>query len=124
MRDRGVVTSASTSDRRRYRVQLRRDEKVVAPRHRGPATTFGPPGGCTGAGIGPVPRGEEARRMTSSEQRTSTALVTGASRGFGRGIASALHATGIPVVAVARNAEPLASLRDELGDTITTVVAD
>jgi NAD(P)-dependent dehydrogenase (short-subunit alcohol dehydrogenase family) len=62
--------------------------------------------------------------MTSSDQTTSTALVTGASRGFGRGIASALHATGAPVVAVARNAELLASLRDELGGTLTTVVAD
>jgi NAD(P)-dependent dehydrogenase (short-subunit alcohol dehydrogenase family) len=60
--------------------------------------------------------------MTSSDQ--PTALVTGASRGFGRGIASALHAGGASVVAVARSAEPLASLRDERGGTFTTVVAD
>jgi NAD(P)-dependent dehydrogenase (short-subunit alcohol dehydrogenase family) len=43
--------------------------------------------------------------MTSSDQTVSTALVTGASRGFGRAIASALHAEGANVVAVARNAE-------------------
>ena len=57
-------------------------------------------------------------------QSGSTALVTGASRGFGRAIASALHATGVEVVAVARNGELLASLRDELDDALTTVVAD
>jgi NAD(P)-dependent dehydrogenase (short-subunit alcohol dehydrogenase family) len=62
--------------------------------------------------------------MTSSDQTTSTALVTGASRGFGRAIASALHAEGAEVVAVARNAERLAALRDELGGTLTTEVAD
>jgi NAD(P)-dependent dehydrogenase (short-subunit alcohol dehydrogenase family) len=62
--------------------------------------------------------------MTSSDQPTPTALVTGASRGFGRAIASALHAGGDAVVAVARNGELLASLRDDLGGTLTTVVAD
>lgn len=62
--------------------------------------------------------------MTSSHQAGSTALVTGASRGFGRAIASALHAAGADVVAVARSAELLASLRDEVGGTMTTVVAD
>jgi len=62
--------------------------------------------------------------MTSSDQTSSTALITGASRGFGRAIASALHAEGARVVAVARNAGLLASLRDELGGMLTTVVAD
>jgi NAD(P)-dependent dehydrogenase (short-subunit alcohol dehydrogenase family) len=62
--------------------------------------------------------------MTASDQTRSTALVTGASRGFGRAIASALHAQGTDVVAVGRNAEQLASLRRELGDTVTTEVAD
>jgi NAD(P)-dependent dehydrogenase (short-subunit alcohol dehydrogenase family) len=62
--------------------------------------------------------------MTSSDQTSSTALVTGASRGFGRAIASALHAEGAKVVAVARNAELLVSLRHELGGTLTTEVAD
>jgi NAD(P)-dependent dehydrogenase (short-subunit alcohol dehydrogenase family) len=62
--------------------------------------------------------------MTSSVHTGSTALVTGASRGFGRAIASALHAEGAKVVAVARDAEALASLRDEVGGPLTTVVAD
>jgi NAD(P)-dependent dehydrogenase (short-subunit alcohol dehydrogenase family) len=62
--------------------------------------------------------------MTSSDLTGSTALVTGASRGFGRAIATALHAGGANVVAVARNAELLASLRDELGGTLTPEVAD
>src|SRR5436190_14090754 len=62
--------------------------------------------------------------MTVSDQTPATALVTGASRGFGRAIASALYAEGVEVVAVARNAGLLASLREELGDRLTTVVAD
>jgi NAD(P)-dependent dehydrogenase (short-subunit alcohol dehydrogenase family) len=62
--------------------------------------------------------------MTSSVQTSSTALVTGASRGFGRAIAAALHGEGATVVAVARNAELLASLRHDLGGTLTTEVAD
>jgi hypothetical protein len=53
----------------------------------------------------------EAREMTSSDQTSSTALAIGASRGFGRAIASALHAEGAKVVAVARNAELLAGHR-------------
>src|SRR5437773_10866602 len=62
--------------------------------------------------------------MTVSDQTPATALVTGASRGFGRAIASALYAEGVEAVAVARNAGLLASLREELGDTLTTLVAD
>jgi NAD(P)-dependent dehydrogenase (short-subunit alcohol dehydrogenase family) len=50
--------------------------------------------------------------MTSSDQTSSTALVTGASRGFGRAIGTALHAAGAKVVAVDRSAELLASLQD------------
>jgi NAD(P)-dependent dehydrogenase (short-subunit alcohol dehydrogenase family) len=62
--------------------------------------------------------------MTSTDQIPSTALVTGASRGFGRAIATALCAGGAEVVAVARDAELLASLRRESGERLTTVVAD
>jgi NAD(P)-dependent dehydrogenase (short-subunit alcohol dehydrogenase family) len=62
--------------------------------------------------------------MTSPTPTGSTALVTGASKGFGRAIAAALHAKGATVVAVARDARMLASLRDELGDSLTPVVAD
>jgi NAD(P)-dependent dehydrogenase (short-subunit alcohol dehydrogenase family) len=42
--------------------------------------------------------------MARQELTGTTALVTGASRGFGRAIAVALHDAGANVVAVARNA--------------------
>ncbi len=54
----------------------------------------------------------------------TTAIVTGASRGFGRGIAAALSAAGAHVVGVARSSEQLHGVRDELGDTFTAVAAD
>ncbi|GAB3568709.1 SDR family oxidoreductase [Amycolatopsis endophytica] len=54
----------------------------------------------------------------------TTALVTGASRGFGRGIAAALAEAGAHVVGVARDRDRLAALRDLLGDAFTPVVAD
>jgi NAD(P)-dependent dehydrogenase (short-subunit alcohol dehydrogenase family) len=54
----------------------------------------------------------------------TTAIVTGASRGFGRAIAAALSAAGAHVVGVARNSAHLDELRDELGDTFTPVAAD
>ncbi|MBV8861396.1 MAG: SDR family oxidoreductase [Mycobacterium sp.] len=53
-----------------------------------------------------------------------TAIVTGASRGFGRAIAAALSAAGTHVVGVARSSARLDELRDELGDTFTPVAAD
>jgi NAD(P)-dependent dehydrogenase (short-subunit alcohol dehydrogenase family) len=62
--------------------------------------------------------------MTDSNETGSTALVTGASRGFGRAIASALHAGGARVVAVARSADQLEALHGELGDRLIPVVAD
>ena len=62
--------------------------------------------------------------MASSDLSGTTTLVTGASRGFGRGIAAALHQAGADVVAVARNAEDLQQLRADLGGSLTTVAAD
>ncbi len=53
-----------------------------------------------------------------------TAVVTGASRGFGRAIASALVATGTRVVGIARGEQELRAVRTELGDGFTPVVAD
>ncbi|MBB4687839.1 SDR family NAD(P)-dependent oxidoreductase [Amycolatopsis jiangsuensis] len=53
-----------------------------------------------------------------------TALVTGAGRGFGRGIATALSKAGASVVGVGRDQAHLAELRTELGDTFTPIVAD
>ena len=53
----------------------------------------------------------------------STAIVTGASRGFGRGIAAALAAAGAHVVGVARGGAQLDTLRGELAG-FTPVTAD
>src|SRR5262249_17744141 len=54
----------------------------------------------------------------------TTAIVTGASRGFGRAIATALSAAGAEVIGVARNRALLEQVRSQLGDTFTPVVAD
>lgn len=54
----------------------------------------------------------------------TTAIVTGASRGLGRAIASALSAAGAQVVGVARTGDLLEEVRGELGDTFTPVIAD
>jgi NAD(P)-dependent dehydrogenase (short-subunit alcohol dehydrogenase family) len=62
--------------------------------------------------------------MTTSDLSGTTALVTGASRGFGRGIAVALCGAGAHVVAVARSAERLEELRAEVGGSLTAVAAD
>jgi NAD(P)-dependent dehydrogenase (short-subunit alcohol dehydrogenase family) len=53
-----------------------------------------------------------------------TTVVTGASRGFGRGIATALVEAGGNVVGLARTAEPLRELGDDLGPAFTGVVGD
>jgi len=54
----------------------------------------------------------------------TTAVVTGASRGFGRAIATALSAAGAQVVGVARTAALLDEVRSELGAAFVPVVAD
>jgi NAD(P)-dependent dehydrogenase (short-subunit alcohol dehydrogenase family) len=62
--------------------------------------------------------------MSEAPLAGSTALVTGASRGFGRGIATALRDAGARVVGVARERGPLADVRAELGEPFTAVAAD
>ncbi len=52
------------------------------------------------------------------------ACVTGASSGLGRRAVVALAAAGAQVVGVARRAEVLESLRDEIGDACAIVAAD
>lgn len=47
-----------------------------------------------------------------------TALVTGAGRGIGRAVAEALHGAGATVIGVARTADDLVSLADDLGERI------
>ncbi|MHA6621205.1 SDR family oxidoreductase [Pseudonocardia sp. DLS-67] len=53
-----------------------------------------------------------------------TAVVTGASRGFGRAIAAALVAAGTGVVGIARDERALRTVRDELGAGFAFVAAD
>jgi NAD(P)-dependent dehydrogenase (short-subunit alcohol dehydrogenase family) len=62
--------------------------------------------------------------MSTAKLTHSTAIVTGASRGFGRAIASELVAQGARVVGVARNANQLDELTTELGERFTAVVGD
>jgi NAD(P)-dependent dehydrogenase (short-subunit alcohol dehydrogenase family) len=52
------------------------------------------------------------------------AVVTGASSGFGARFAQVLHAAGATVVLVARRADRLKALTDELGDRSMFVTAD
>jgi NAD(P)-dependent dehydrogenase (short-subunit alcohol dehydrogenase family) len=54
----------------------------------------------------------------------NTALVTGAGRGFGRAIATALSRTGLNVVGIGRDRSRLAEVQAELGGSFTPVVAD
>jgi NAD(P)-dependent dehydrogenase (short-subunit alcohol dehydrogenase family) len=63
-------------------------------------------------------------RMSVQELSDVTALVTGASRGFGRGITIALAGAGASVVGVGRDRGRLAELRAQLGDSFTPVAAD
>jgi NAD(P)-dependent dehydrogenase (short-subunit alcohol dehydrogenase family) len=62
--------------------------------------------------------------MSEHEIAGATALVTGASRGFGRSIATALSQAGAQVVGVARDRAALEDLRSELGGSFTAVSAD
>lgn len=53
-----------------------------------------------------------------------TAVVTGASRGFGRAIATALVTAGTDVVGVARGEQGLQAVRTALGERFVPVIAD
>jgi NAD(P)-dependent dehydrogenase (short-subunit alcohol dehydrogenase family) len=62
--------------------------------------------------------------MSTQDFAGTTALVTGASGGFGRGIATALAQAGANVVGVARDPGRLEELRGQLGSAFTAVAAD
>ena len=62
--------------------------------------------------------------MPMHELSGTTALVTGASRGFGRAIAVALSKHGAHVAGVARDPGRLEELHQQLGGTFTPVAAD
>lgn len=62
--------------------------------------------------------------MPDNEPAGATALVTDASRDFGRGITAALSRAGAQVAGVARDRSPLEELSAELGGSFTAVTAD
>ena len=62
--------------------------------------------------------------MTAQQLEGRSTLVTGASRGFGRAIATALAQAGAQVAGVARDGGRLAELRAELGSGFIPVAAD
>jgi NAD(P)-dependent dehydrogenase (short-subunit alcohol dehydrogenase family) len=62
--------------------------------------------------------------MPDNELAGVSALVTGASRGFGRGIATALGKAGARVTGVARDRGALEELAAELGESFTPAAAD
>lgn len=62
--------------------------------------------------------------MSSSRQSQTTAVVTGAGRGFGSAIAAALIDRGHQVVGVARTAGALADVHRRWGAAFVPVVAD
>jgi NAD(P)-dependent dehydrogenase (short-subunit alcohol dehydrogenase family) len=54
----------------------------------------------------------------------TTAVVTGASRGFGRGVSAALSDAGVRVIGVARTGSDLDEVREALGDNFIPVPGD
>jgi NADP-dependent 3-hydroxy acid dehydrogenase YdfG len=62
--------------------------------------------------------------MANVNPSARTAVVTGASRGFGRAIAVGLAATGVHVIGVARDKAALDQVQRQLGASFTPVVAD
>lgn len=66
----------------------------------------------------------QSRTTHADRLAGTTAIVTGAGRGFGRAIAAALAAAGAQVVGVARTSAQLEEVHTQLGDSFTPVVAD
>jgi NAD(P)-dependent dehydrogenase (short-subunit alcohol dehydrogenase family) len=62
--------------------------------------------------------------MAVEDLSGATAIVTGASRGFGRAVAGALSALGATVVGVARDQGRLDEVKAELGESFLPVAAD
>jgi 3-oxoacyl-[acyl-carrier protein] reductase len=63
-------------------------------------------------------------RCMTHENRSGAAIVTGASRGLGRGVAAALAARGFPVVLVARDGALLERVASELPGQTLALAAD
>jgi NADP-dependent 3-hydroxy acid dehydrogenase YdfG len=62
--------------------------------------------------------------MSISHKDGTTAVVTGATKGFGRATVMTLASTGTHVIGVARDRRALKALADVLGTTFTPLVAD
>jgi NAD(P)-dependent dehydrogenase (short-subunit alcohol dehydrogenase family) len=62
--------------------------------------------------------------MTTTQLTNTAAIVTGASRGFGRAISLALTAHGARVIGVARDETALKELAGQLGPSFTGIAAD
>jgi NAD(P)-dependent dehydrogenase (short-subunit alcohol dehydrogenase family) len=69
-------------------------------------------------------RQPEEISMSPDQLSGTTAIVTGASRGLGRGVAVALAQAGATVVGIARDRGGLSGLHAELGDRVIPVAAD
>ncbi|MHA6759434.1 SDR family oxidoreductase [Streptacidiphilus sp. PAMC 29251] len=69
-------------------------------------------------------RPTETAEPTRGSEPASTAIVTGAGRGFGRATAGALCRAGLRVVGVARDRTDLEKVHGELGDSFVPVGAD
>jgi len=69
-------------------------------------------------------RTHEEITMSANQLSGTPAIVTGASKGLGRGVAVALAQAGMSVVGVAREPARLAELEAELGESFTPVAAD
>src|SRR5580700_9932371 len=72
----------------------------------------------------PAQPASEEIHMAAQELSGRTAVVTGASRGFGRAAAAALAKAGASVVGIARDSARLADVQAELGAAFTAVAAD
>jgi NAD(P)-dependent dehydrogenase (short-subunit alcohol dehydrogenase family) len=66
----------------------------------------------------------EEPTMSRQDLSGTTAIVTGASRGFGHAVAAALTHAGANVIGVARDRSRLDDVHAQLGDAFTPVVAD
>jgi NAD(P)-dependent dehydrogenase (short-subunit alcohol dehydrogenase family) len=62
--------------------------------------------------------------MIHKDMAGRTALVTGASRGIGRGVSIALAAAGVRVIGLARSSDRLDAVATDIGDSFTPVAAD
>ena len=62
--------------------------------------------------------------MSVEDLSGTTAIVTGASRGFGRSVATELTAIGATVVGFARDSAHLAEVKSELGESFIPVAGD